>query len=407
MYGLNSEKREKALKKLEKQKAFLNSHYVDMPTGDKIPLINLFKNAYINPQRYIAEANQRVWALYGYAKQRNLTNVFVTLTLPSQYHPYRTIGRKKVKNRAFNGIPPREASKKLSEYLSLITSNDIYSKIPKNDRCYFRSIEPHKSGVPHTHVSFFIPEERVQAFKEMLERYSVRWKTQIHIETEVRNPVSYVMKYILKSFDDLRVGGKGITDLSLWYIYHGIPRFYTSRTMISLSVYRKLNGRYTIFELTEMRKNGALGVFLDENNDIAMIQNEYEVLYYRKGLRVRSFDAPLRPGRFKFSLKSQNKPPKPKNRCLVEFEGEKQIYELHKGQLKPYFKPIAGMTDIELLDYRRELLRSRGDPHLIYLSERNLIRRKLLQKFSPQAMEYKYFWDNHDFSVPIQEEIPF
>jgi len=56
--------------------------------------------------------------------------------------------------------------------LRLITSNRIYSSIPGDSRCYFRSIEPHKSGVPHTHISFFIPKDKIESFKIMLARYA-------------------------------------------------------------------------------------------------------------------------------------------------------------------------------------------------------------------------------------------
>ncbi len=55
------------------------------------------------------------------------------------------------------------------------------------------------------------------------------------IETDIINPVHYLIKYILKTVDDYRHENKNYfkySPLSLWYIRWGIRRFSMSRTFV-------------------------------------------------------------------------------------------------------------------------------------------------------------------------------
>lgn len=91
------------------------------------------------------------------------------------------------------------------------------------------------------------------------------------------------MKYILKTLDDLREDSDKITNLTLWYLYHGICRFYTSRTFISLEVYRKLNGMYTLLDLTAAYHKEDVNVYIDsESKQLRRIDNEHGTIYTRK-----------------------------------------------------------------------------------------------------------------------------
>ncbi len=103
------------------------------------------------------------------------------------------------------------------------------------------------------------------------------------VETDVKSPISYLMKYILKTLDDLREDSEKITNLTLWYLYHGICRFYTSRTFAPLDVYRKLNGMYTLQKLTEKYKINEVSVYVySDTKKIAMIENEHGTIYVPK-----------------------------------------------------------------------------------------------------------------------------
>ena len=91
------------------------------------------------------------------------------------------------------------------------------------------------------------------------------------------------MKYILKTLDDLREDTDKITNLTLWYLYHGICRFYTSRTFVALEVYRKLNGMYTLLDLTSAYNDESVNVYIDTvSKQVRKIDNEHGTIYTRK-----------------------------------------------------------------------------------------------------------------------------
>ncbi|MDD3323704.1 MAG: replication endonuclease [Sulfurospirillaceae bacterium] len=285
MYGINSRKRRIALKKVQNTRLFLDNNFV---TFDDVtfPLSQFFKNSFVNADRYIAEIQNRVKSIYNYATGRNLVNVFVTLTLPSEYHPKKTSKNGKLyHNPKYNpDFTPRVGSAQLSKYMRQITNSWIYRKIPKDDRCYFRVVEPHKDGTPHIHASFFIPAEFVDDFVKTVSRLFPA--PQSSIEKNVNNPVAYLMKYILKTLDDLRFGGD-ISDLTLWYIFHGICRIYTSRTLISLDVYRVLGGKYSLNELSIMYKEKRLTVYTDPfTNKVISIFDDFGQIWQKKRHRI-------------------------------------------------------------------------------------------------------------------------
>jgi len=58
--------------------------------------------------------------------------------------------------------------------------------------------------------------ENVEKFVEMIERKFPQPQSQI--ELNVNDPVSCLMKYVLKTLDDMRYGEDAISELSLWYI---------------------------------------------------------------------------------------------------------------------------------------------------------------------------------------------
>lgn len=266
MYGFTYETRGIALKKIRDTKFYLDNNFVKF--GDiTYPFSHFFKNSFVNPQRYIAEIQNRAWSIYHYARSKDLVNVFATLTLPSEYHPKKLGTHGKLKGKLINNpkynpdLTPKKGTKELSRYMRKLTNSKVWRSISKDYRCYFRVTEPHKDGTPHLHISFFIPRDKVEDFIISFEK---RFPSPLgEIEANINNPVAYLMKYVLKTFDDLRYGEDKITDLTLWYIYHGICRIYTSRTLISLDIYRLLGGNYTLNELTYMYKDKRLTVYID------------------------------------------------------------------------------------------------------------------------------------------------
>lgn len=314
-YGLTKQQIKKAKEKLVFNKEFMHNNGIHLD-NKIVPFSDFVANSYMNSDRYIAELQHRAWSIYDYAKERDLSNVFITLTLPSHWHPKKTYKNRLITNRAFGGrkyittinkikflnchviqrVPfiepildfsntidkytPRNSSKELSKMLKRIFDDRSYKNIEKDDRCYLRVTEPHKDGTPHLHISLFVPAISVDSIVNAVNRLFPAPLSKV--ETNVQSPISYLMKYILKTLDDLREDSDKITNLTLWYLYHGICRFYTSRTFISLEVYRKLNGMYTLLDLTAAYHKEDVNVYIDSDKQLRRIDNEHGTIYTRK-----------------------------------------------------------------------------------------------------------------------------
>jgi len=316
-YGMSDYQIQSAKDKLQFNKKYLkaNGIYLD---NKFVSYADFVANSYTNSDRYIAELQHRAWSIFEYAQERTLENIFLTLTLPSKWHPKKEYKGKLINNPKFAGrqyictinkikfinarviqkVPllepeldfsqtidkytPRNASKELSKMLLKILKDRSYTSIDKQDRSYFRVTEPHKDGTPHLHVSLFVPKDKSERIVKALKRFYPA--PMGRIETNVQSPVKYLMKYILKTLDDLREDSS-VTNLTLWYLYHGISRFYTSKTFIALEIYRKLNGMYSLPELTKLYENQIISVFIDsKTREIHHIENEHGIIYTKKPL---------------------------------------------------------------------------------------------------------------------------
>ena len=552
MYGLTKKNRSDVLDKIEKQKDFLYSHYIEL-NGEKVQLASFFKNTFINADRYIAELQNRVWSLVNYAEDRGLVNVFITLTLPSEYHRKKTLQNGKlirnpkfayqnikifdiftkkrpdilymhefkvhtstrlnywsgkittqciIKRRYLKALTgascfddlydldssdiflitndptkcnisdllrsdveiydictkqrtlfyqnlvlkqkpvasrprwtgklkeislsptdymPSAASRKLTDMWTTIRKDRAWKDLDKDDRIYFRVTEPHKDGTPHLHISAWVPKYAVARLVQAIHRlypapladvstsyipddYKLypkvykrdgRWHdaykpdpdSKSYIKVHIDNAVSYLMKYIYKTLDDLR-DGKGITEITMWYIYHGICRFYTSRTLISLNVYRPLAGRFnfTLLELTQQYKDSVVTVWLDpETNQPKIIQYEDAIMWQKKDFELKEYD--------KDDKKPQDKPIKLRT-IDVEIDGE-EFYMYRSGsKLYPkisqnedftdqdeYIPPVTRMKMVQLWNYYHSL--DPDDPTLnlkhFGLVQNTMIERGLLE----------------------------
>ncbi len=171
------------------------------------------------------------------------------------------------------------------------------------------------------------------------------------VETDVKSPISYLMKYILKTLDDLREDSEKITNLTLWYLYHGICRFYTSRTFVALEVYRKLNGMYTLLDLTEAYNNEDVSVYIDSSTkQIRRIDNEHGTIYTRKPVNWHDKLADYTYLEAEFEPLFREKTQKPID---VVIDGESYIY-FNKTCSKPAKMPYQ-MNGLELYNYFQEL----------------------------------------------------
>jgi hypothetical protein len=248
-----------------------------------IPLKDLVISANHSPHRYYAEVQNRVNTLIEDAELKNLVPVFMTLTLPGEFHPYRMNGKKLVPNHRFNGTPPREAVKELTRRFARLRNDRSLRDIPKDQRIYFRVNEPHQSGTPHTHILYFIPPESVGRVVEAFHRLFPGKGNDI--QTDIYNPVGYMMKYILKTLPRSAKSRrrKKSRYLHAWYSHNRITRFSSSRTLAPLYLYRLLYKRYSLRALTRLWRNRDIRVFrpIDDLDTIAEIFEGDDLIYMR------------------------------------------------------------------------------------------------------------------------------
>lgn len=406
MYGITSENRKLAKKKVSLTKKFYKENFIKIG-NDNIPLADIVSNSIMNTHRYLAEINNRVSSLFQYAQSKNLVNVFVTLSAESIYHPTTTAtkGNRRVFNKKYGGRRylckiknpvtnekfkllnpdenrqkyfPKQTSKHLSKLFKKLTDTYNYKSIPKEERLYFRVTEPHEDGTPHLHISFFMPENVVDSF--ISEISNIFQAPQIKIEKNVNNPIAYLMKYILKTFDDLRCKDE-LSDLSYWYILHGICRMYTSKLLISLDVYRLFGGRYTMLELTRMYKDKEIKVFVDpETNKPYEIFNKYGSVWQKKHFKTSFNDTnfDIRKPCLKFQL------PQGDFFTRVVIDDKQYKYYKDTNELIEYLSiPISPleMSDFYLRDYYYSLDVENEDISLLHfgITQNECVRRDLIQ----------------------------
>lgn len=413
MYGLTSSDIHFAKAKVEKNKSYMISHGIQVD-GAFIPFSNFVNNSYMNSNRYIAEISNRVHSLTDYASSRSLVNVFFTLTLPSVWHPTRTIRNgKRVSNPRFGGrnflcilknpinkqkikiyntyenknkYIVKNASKQLSKQLKKLFDDRFYKSIYKDDRVYFRVTEPHMDGTPHLHVSFFVPSNLALKFSAVLRR--IYPEPLGKVVEDVKNPVAYLMKYVLKTLDDLR-GDKKITALSLWYIHHGIARIYTSRTLINLKVYRLLAGRYSMIELTNMYRDNHLSIIIEKSTKkIIQIFDQNGPIYNKSSYTIVS----------PFEI-NKTYDPIPKawinsSANYVPLHIDDQIFYYHpKYGIKQRGKPISSFSDLDLYNYYMSLDVETTNLHHFGYVKNNLIERGYIKdQILPLSSYYNFLF---------------
>ena len=369
-YGLSNSDVNFAINKIEKQKFFYDNHFLTLPDGREALLSQVVSNFYVNPNRYISEIKHRIYELYDVAKLKDLVPVFLTITLPSEYHRHKYIevsfGKEvKVKNKNFNSdyeeYTPRNLVEILQSYFKSFVDLRAVRNIPKDKRLYFKVIEPHKTGVPHMHIMYFIPKENISKFKNAFVNFCERKNIlQYDFQVNIYNPINYLIKYILKSVDDYRFENTEnfkFSNLVLWYVRWGIRRFSMSRVFCRLDLYRKFNGRYSLSELTGLVKDGYINYLSDVNNQITHIFFNDDLLgeipyWIKKDQGFIEYKEVIRP-RFKEKFTNVYN----ENRVLIGMTNGKQYISFENAQ-----KSLSEMTKSELFEYERDLLNEFDNP---------------------------------------------
>ncbi|MDD2448799.1 MAG: replication endonuclease [Sulfurimonas sp.] len=284
IYGLTNDDLKSTKTKIKRQSDFLDYSYIqDNNTGQQFSFKDCIVSSNHSPKRYYGEIQNRINTLEQEATNAKLTPVFLTITLPSEFHKMKTSRNGKlIRNPKYNGVEPKESVKILTKMFAKLRQDRSLKDLSKMQRMYYRVNEPHKGGTPHTHILLFIPKEHIERVEKAFCRLYNQKSNKF--EKNIRSATSYIMKYINKT---LPMSKKEITKkdeyLNAWYIKHRINRFCASRSTAPMYLYRMLNHRFSLYGLTQVRKGSSLKIFARiEDDKIIEIWDDTELLFMRQ-----------------------------------------------------------------------------------------------------------------------------
>ena len=203
-----------SLSKEQKQKDFLDKiSFVNQQTGEIVKKSHSFKKEH---KKYTKSIEQKVYAIEEIARRKRLKPIFITLTLPSQFHPFKGV---KIHNKhmyvaynnefAFDTI--EDAIKNGYDYLQHIY-RVFYKRVKKqvgSELLYIKVVEMHKTLIPHFHILFYVSAENRLLVKKIFDKIVNEFEleqtdfdmldgTQNGVKTGINRASKYLMKYVTK-----------------------------------------------------------------------------------------------------------------------------------------------------------------------------------------------------------------
>lgn len=229
--------------RIKKQKKFFNNIWF---YNDKQGYIAPNTDFYKTTSEYYITILQKIFTVEQQSKDKKLyCNLFGTITLPSNFHPYTTY--KKNKRRKNPNYDFYNISDSIKEgYILLQKIFRVFYKRVKNytgkDLKYIRVIEPHKSHIPHLHFVLFIDEKYkkdvYKIFFKVMREYKLK---QTKLEDNISRSSSYIRKYLVKNFSYKTEKDKRFMKyLDGWKRKHKINIISTSNVGMSKLIYKKL-----------------------------------------------------------------------------------------------------------------------------------------------------------------------
>ena len=195
-----------SIEKEQKQKSYLqNLKVFNQHSRDNVSMDYDFERKY---KEYSRLTQQKISTIEQMANDKGYVSLFITLTLPSRFHPFKSIAYKNNKrlytqrNKEFIFDSVSDAIKNGYKFLNELFQR-LYKRIKfftKKELLYARSVEFHASLIPHLHCVLFFPLEKydevVGVYKRIVEHYKL---DKVDIETvNMRNDINYASRYILK-----------------------------------------------------------------------------------------------------------------------------------------------------------------------------------------------------------------
>ncbi len=351
-YGLTFKDLEAVRDKLQRQRAYLEKHEFYSSFSGQVKTLLDVSMSPNHSARYYAMILNKVSTFISYNFDKDLTPLFLTITLDGFFRDFLRgdYSRwKKYKDKYKNHIPNNE---RFGYYLNQIdieasksnpnplTPKDLYKilsfqffrfirsytlqKLKKEglEFTFIKVHEPHKDGVPHLHILFYLPSQYIKPlyyhFKNFFpaprnhQKLNFRdngrtsqgiYETQ-GFQWKINSPMGYILKYILKSFRNVQ-NNEDIDYLQAWYVHYKIPRIIFSRTLIPQDVYYKASLlEDDWFYLTLIRRYSG-GYLRNKKYDYFRFddeENDRHIYYFRgyfmlvsKGHIVRTFGISILP----------------------------------------------------------------------------------------------------------------
>jgi len=258
------------------QKSYVENIYkINLINQEQIKLkYDFLKKSFDDYMNVIA----RTTYLLNQINQEDFTSFFITLTLPSSYHPF---DKNNQKNPIYNPniYTIKNGYKKLIEMFRRIQKDFRKSNETKKTTLKFiKVIEPHKTFIPHLHGIVFVPKGEEQTFinhlKNLLNPLKIVRKTKTktlfldnenmgRIEIEqienISRTIGYILKYTRKSLNPtteedyhLINGWKKMNRIRSFTMTNvSIPRFIAKRLYNYLGKYIIPKENYNILEELE------------------------------------------------------------------------------------------------------------------------------------------------------------
>lgn len=421
LYNISKDDKKNVDDKLTRQINFLKNRcltYHDERLSKT--LFDLSYGANIRPDVYLAEMSNRVNTMMQYAEQNKFDDpFFITITPKSEYKPLKQIklGKsnyyKLIDNPKFNGNPDyvKEARDYLSYTWTKFLNNRVFNKqiLPKYGikSIYAKTYEPQLDGTPHLHVLLFVPKgykDRIlKACSESFKHSRFDVKTDFYEDKQA--VLSYIMKYILKSFSNSKTGE--LDTVGYWYAKNRIMRFTTSRTLLPLKFYRliKHGDNKDYLDLTNRYKIGLIepqimlkNTYMDKPyNELKMSDYKLHSIIYKEVIddyltetmiyrRKQGFDFHIifPVPKLKFSLVKKKRP-------IPLYHDTSKIGYIFDG-IAYYFKDsinIKAKSDIFLYEYYNNLDIDTCDLNHFGYVKNELISRGLIQGEILSLNDYK------------------
>jgi hypothetical protein len=213
---LKDEQYKLSLEREYKQNSYLQKRlHISDQQGKKINLFHSFEKSY---KTYSKSIEQKVYAIEYLAKERDLEPIFITLTLPSKYHPL--IGKNYKGKRLYVDYNPEFEFNSIDDAIDQGYKylNKIYRTFYKRVKDKFKNIlyvrvaEAHNTLIPHFHILFYIQKENAKILREIFDNIVNEYQlSQVDFDligdkqlmkTNISKASKYLMKYIVKSLNN-------------------------------------------------------------------------------------------------------------------------------------------------------------------------------------------------------------